>query len=262
MSLTTSILPTAFLARPLAHRALHDAGAGRVENAPAAIRAAVAAGYGIEVDVQRAADGQAVVFHDDTLDRLTDAAGPVRARAAAELGQTLLRGGRGDTIPTLAQVCDWVGGAMPLLIEIKDQDGALGHGVGPLEAAVADVLKRYSGPAAVMSFNPHSMAQMARFAPGLPRGLVTCDFAAPDWPGVPADRLSHLRAIADFDAVGAAFISHQATDLGAAPVAALRARKVPVLCWTIRSVGAEAAARKIADNITFEGYLPTLDGAA
>lgn len=254
-------LPAAFLTHPIAHRALHDRAAGRIENSASAIRAAVAAGYAIEVDVQLTADGQAVVFHDDDLPRLTDATGRVCEHTAAALSQIPLRGGT-DTIPTLAQVCALVAGAVPLLVEIKDQDGALGPNVGPLERAVADVLAEYSGPLAVMSFNPHSIAQMAQLAPNLPRGLTTCAFDARDVAGLPAAQRQQLRDIAMFDAVGASFISHHANDLAAAPVAALQARGVPVLCWTIRSPAQEAAARNVAANITFEGYLPPVPADA
>ena len=52
-------------------------------NALAAFAAAVREGHGIELDVRLAADREAVVFHDDDLDRLTDGAGPVAARTAA-----------------------------------------------------------------------------------------------------------------------------------------------------------------------------------
>lgn len=254
-------LPAAFLTHPIAHRALHDRAAGCIENSPTAIRAAIAAGYAIEVDVQLTADGQAVVFHDDNLPRLTDATGRVRDHTAAALSQIVLRGGS-DTIPTLAQVCALVAGAVPLLVEIKDQDGALGPNVGPLERAVADVLAGYAGPLAVMSFNPHSMAQMAKLLPNVPRGLTTCAFDAHDVAGMAEPQRQQLRDIAMFDAVGASFISHHADDLDAAPVAALQARGVPVLCWTIRSPAQEAAARKVAANITFEGYLPPVPADA
>ena len=115
-------LPAAFLRLPIAHRALH--GPGRPENSRAAILSAMAAGYGIEIDVQGTADGQAVVFHDDDLDRLTDATGPVRARTAQELAALRLKG-CDETIPSLAEVLALVAGRAPLLIEIKDQTGAI-----------------------------------------------------------------------------------------------------------------------------------------
>lgn len=249
----TPPLPPAFLAVPLAHRALHDKTRGRPENSRAAVRAAVTAGYGIEIDLQPAADGTALVFHDETLDRLSLGTGPVRALSAAAAARVALRHGDGEGIPTLAEVLDLVAGRVPLLIEIKDQDGRLGPQVGGLEAAAARALAGYGGPVAVMSFNPHSTAEMARIAPHVPRGLTTCGFDPEEW-HLPEARCAELRAIADFDRTGSAFISHEAADLGRPRVAELKARGVPVLCWTIRSAAAEAEARRLADTVTFEGY--------
>ncbi len=248
-------LPRAFLRAPLAHRALHDLTQGRPENSRAAIRAAVEAGYGIEIDLQLSRDNQALVFHDDDLARLTDEHGSIRRLSAREAGAIALRGGDGETVPTLAEVLEIVAGQVPLLIELKDQDGAMGPDVGDLEAACADALRGYRGPVAVMSFNPHSIDAMRRLAPDLPRGLVTCAFDPRDW-SLPAETCRALRDIRDFDRIGAAFISHDARDLARPRVQEMRAEGVPVLCWTIRSPQAEAEARGRADNITFEGYLP------
>lgn len=245
-------LPDGFFDRPFAHRALH--GPGRPENSAAAVRAAVAASYGIEIDVQLSADGASMVFHDYALDRLTGETGPVRQRSAAALSEVVLTGGT-EGIPTLPEVLEIVGGAVPLLVEIKDQDGALGADVGPLEAAVAAALSGYDGPVAVMSFNPHAVAEMARILPTVPRGLTTCSYPPEDWPMVPEAVRAALRPIPDYDRVGASFISHQASDLGSDAVAAIKFKGGKVCCWTIRSVEAEANARKVADCVTFEGYL-------
>lgn len=248
-----SALPAAFLGAPLAHRAYHDRAAGRPENSRAAIRAAIAAGYGIECDVQLSRDGVAMVFHDYDLGRLTAETGPVAQRSAQALGEITLTGGD-EGIPTLAEVLGIVAGQVPLLIEIKDQDGAMGGNIGPLEASVAEALGGYSGPVAVMSFNPHAVARMADLAPDVPRGLTTCAYTADDWPLLNATTRTLLARIPDFGRVGASFISHDARDLSSEIVAGIKAKGVPVLCWTIRSPEAETQAREIADNVTFEGY--------
>lgn len=249
-------LPAALLARPIAHRGLHDPAAGVIENSPTAFARAIAAGYGIELDLQLSADGVAMVFHDDRLDRLTHRNGPLRARTAADLGQIVLAGAAaGDRIPTLAQVLDQVAGQVPLLIELKDQSAGTGTGATDLEQAVARTLAGYRGDVAVMSFNPAMMAAMADLAPALPRGITSCDFAPDDWPGVSAETCAALRDIDRFEAVGASFISHDWQDLARPRVVELRARGVPVLCWTVKSPAAEAIARQGADQITFEGYL-------
>jgi len=250
-------LHEAFLRVPLAHRALHDVSAGRPENSRAAVRAAVARGYGIEIDIQPSSDGVAMVFHDVMLDRLTGESGPVRQRSCAELAGIALTGGD-EGIPTLAQVLSDVDDRTPVLIEIKDQDGAMGANVGDLEAAIARDLAGYDGPVAVMSFNPHSVAAMAELAPGITRGLTTSGYLAEHWPTLPEHVRQHLRGMPDLDRLDVSFISHDARDLQSDRVAAVRQSGLPILCWTIRSVEDETKAREVADNITFEGYLPAL----
>lgn len=249
-------LPSAFLRAPVAHRGLHDRAQGVVENSRAAVAAAVAGGYGVEIDVQRAACGEAMVFHDDDLPRLTGAPGALRDRTAAELGRTGLIDG-GETVPTLAEILALVAGRAALLIEVKDQTRRLGPDVGPLEGRVAELLAGYSGPVAVMSFNPHSVGAMAEAAPGVARGLTSCAFASGEW-DAPLARREALAELSDFDAVGASFISHDHKDLANPAVARVKAGGAPVLTWTIRSPAQEAAARRIADNVTFEGYKAAL----
>ncbi|NUB46032.1 phosphodiesterase [Fertoebacter nigrum] len=250
-------LPPVFRTTPVAHRALHDRSAGRPENSRAAVLAAVEAGYAIEIDLQRSADGQAMVFHDYDLNRLTTATGPLAIRTAAELATIRLTDAQ-DGIPTLPQILSVIAGRVPLLIEIKDQDGAMGPDVGPLESATAQALTGYEGPVAVMSFNPHSMAAMARLAPHIPRGLTTSAFDPAAWGPLPAHVCDQLRDIPDYDRVGASFISHEWGDLARPRVAAMKSAGAAILCWTIRSPTAEATARAIADNITFEHYAAAL----
>ena len=252
------MLPEVFLTVPLAHRALHDVTQGRPENSRAAALLAIEHGYGIEIDVQLTSDGRAVVFHDDTLDRLSEGVGPVRRRTLRDLQTLRLRGSR-EVVPELGEFLALVDGQVPLLVEIKDQDGALGPDVGELEAAVAQALDGYDGPVAVMSFNPHSVAAMQTLLPDVPRGLVTEAFRPGTWP-VPEERLAALRPIPDFDRVGACFISHDRRDLEAAPVQEIKGRGYPILCWTVRSPEQEAEARRVADNVTFEGYLAPKPG--
>ena len=248
-------LPEAFLAVPFAHRGLHDAARARPENSRAAVRAAVAAGYGIEIDLQLSRDGHAMVFHDYDLGRLTSETGPVRRRDAAGLGQIRLSGGD-EGIPDLPEILALVAGRVPLLIELKDQHGQMGETDGTLEAATAAALADYPGPVAVMAFNPHMVIAMSARAPRIPRGLVTCAFPARNWPLLREETRARLRTIPDYDAAGAAFVSHAADDLDSPHLARLRARGAHVLCWTVRSRETEARARRVADTITFEGYLP------
>lgn len=247
-------LPNTLLTKPITHRGLHDVTDGRPENSVEAIDAAIAAGYGIEIDLQLSKDGVAMVFHDYHLGRLTAENGAVAQRTAAELGRIPLTGGQAG-IPTFAEVLKRVNGAVPLLIEIKDQDGAMGENVGPLERAAAADLEGYKGDIAVMSFNPNAVIAFGEAAPHVPRGLVTSAFDPTDWAPLPARICDHLRDIPDYDRTGASFISHEGPDLDRLRVADLKADGAHILCWTIKSAAQEAEARKVADNVTFEGYL-------
>lgn len=234
---------------------MHDVANGVQENSRPSFEAAIKGGYGIELDLQMSSDGEAMVFHDYALDRLTYASGPIQMRTAAELREVKLRVGN-DPIMDLPEFLQLVNGQVPLLIEIKDQDGGIGPHVGRLERRAAELLANYKGDAVFMSFNPHSMAVMSEIAPDIPRGLTTDDFNAELWPMLPRKRAEELAQIPDFDRVGACFISHSHQLLDAAPVTALRERGVPILCWTVRSAEQEIKARRLADNITFEGYIP------
>ncbi|RJE80503.1 glycerophosphodiester phosphodiesterase family protein [Paracoccus sp. JM45] len=244
-------LPQAFLTAPIAHRGLH--GAGVPENSLAAARAAIDAGYGIELDIQPASDGTPMVFHDDFLTRLTGQSGLIsETPLQAVQGFRLL--GSDEPVPTLAEFLEVVAGQVPLLIEIKDQDGACGPDIGDLQLQVAKALETYQGDVAMMSFNPHTVAAFHEAAPHIAVGLTTCDYRAKHWPLVPDERRAELSAILDFDRCGASFISHDRNTLDNPRVDALAAQGVPVLCWTVRSAEEEAAARRVASNITFEGY--------
>lgn len=247
-------LPDAFLTRPISHRGLHDKALGRAENSLKAFQAAIDADYPIELDLQISSDGVAMVFHDYGLSRLTAAKGAVAQHTAAQLGAIALLHD-GDGIPTLQEVLNLVDGRVPLLIEIKDQDGQMGPNIGPLGEAAAYCLRGYKGPFAVMSFNPHATAEMAQLLPDAPRGLVTDTYEPEDWPLLPDATCTALREIADYTRTGSCFVSHQFGDLASPRIAELRSQGAAILCWTIKSATDEAEARKIADNITFERYL-------
>nr|WP_299911549.1 glycerophosphodiester phosphodiesterase family protein [uncultured Paracoccus sp.] len=248
-------LPESFITIPIAHRGLH--GPGVPENSLAAAEAAIAAGYGIELDIQPAAGCVPMVFHDYDLSRLAGDEAYIADISTEDLAGFKLSGGD-QQIPTLAEFLRTVAGRVPLLIEIKDQDGRLGDQIGELHRHVAEQLQSYDGPVAVMSFNPHTVAAFHELAPGIPCGLTTCAFPEDDWPMLDEETRDSLAAISDFDRSGSCFISHDKSDLTNPRVDALKSQGVPILCWTVRSPEQEAEARQIADNITFEGYAAPL----
>ena len=249
-------LPRAFLDTPIAHRGFHDRSAGRVENSRSAFEAAIEAGFGIELDVQMSRDGKPVVFHDATLDRLTAFSGPVRERSAQELSGIPLTGGE-DTIERLDVVLERIGDRAPVLIEIKDQTGLPGTDIAALDQVtgwvVRNAVEAHGSRAALMSFNPSYISALSWLGPEIPRGLIGMEF---DEPHLSDQENAALTDYAEFESSGSSFISHDRKSLDAPAVARLKAKGVPVLTWTIRSPAEEAAARRIADNITFEGYTP------
>lgn len=222
--------------RPFAHRGLH--GPGIVENSRAAFLAAVAAGHGIELDVQASRDGEAIVFHDYELDRLTEGSGLVRTRSAAELA-IRLRDSE-ETIPTLSEVLALIGGRAPLLIEVKSP----GRRVGALSRAVDRALSTYVGPAAVMSFNPEVGRWFAVHAPPVLRGLVVTEKGR-RWSGRLARHVALWRARPDF-------LAYDVRDLPSGFASAQRRRGLKVLTWTCRTADHRSVAAAHADQIIFE----------
>jgi glycerophosphoryl diester phosphodiesterase len=225
------------IAKPFAHRGLH--GAGIIENGRAAFEAAIRAGHGIELDVQASADGQAMVFHDYKLERLTGRDGLIVARKAAEL-QRLRLAGSGETIPTLAEILTLVAGRVPLLIEVKTPE----RDVAGLSRSVAEALAGYVGPVGVMSFNPEVGRWFARNAPGRLRGLVVTE-AGRRWRGLYERRLALWRARPDF-------LAYDIRDLPSRFATAQRLKGMPVLTWTCRTMTDRARAAEHASQIIYE----------
>jgi glycerophosphoryl diester phosphodiesterase len=237
--------------RPIAHRGLH--GDGRVENSLAAARAAVEANYAIECDVLLSKDGEVFVFHDDTLERLTNETGRFSDREAAALKQISLKGSS-EKIPTLKEFLGAVGGKVPLVIELKsDWDGS-----EALAVKVADMLVDYAGPVAVMSFDPALVETLRKHAPGLPRGIVAeWKYKPSDWPGLPWLERFKLAYLLHIFSTKPHFVSYSAGDLPAlAPLLARHVMGMKLICWTIRSPEQQRRALWWSEQITFENFRP------
>ncbi|MEM8553754.1 MAG: glycerophosphodiester phosphodiesterase family protein [Pseudomonadota bacterium] len=253
-------LPSEFIRIPLAHRGFHAIADGIPENSLPAFQAAIAAGYGIELDVQASSDGVPMVFHDDDLGRLTDAYGPTGDRTAADLGALNLLGTEAK-VPTLTDVLATVGDQTPILIEIKDQGGDPKTGTLALAEQVASEVAAHGGPVAIMSFNPFAVAHGAMRHPDLVWGITT-GHGTPLWPDhLELDRAVIATGINPKD-WGASFISHGLSHANAHWLPSLRAKGTPILSWTIRTPQQEAQARSFAANITFEGYRPAIPAKA
>jgi len=226
-------------ARPIAHRGFHDAAAGRPENTLAAFEAAASAGYAIECDLHLSADDNAMVFHDDGLERLTGATGTLAERTAEELGRLKVLGSQ-EKIPTLDEMLRRIAGRVPLLIEMKPaprHEPALAH-------RTLESLQRYSGPAAVMSFDRKLLASARAVDATIPLGLT----AEGNW----LSAARHWRAILSYELD---FISYSINDLPTPmPLLARRLMRVPLICWTVRTRSQLEKAKRLTDQITFEGF--------
>ncbi|MGH6770295.1 MAG: glycerophosphodiester phosphodiesterase family protein [Xanthobacteraceae bacterium] len=240
-------------ARPVAHRGLHDGAAGVIENTASAFTAAIAANYAIECDLQLAADGEAMVHHDDALERLTEGTGALASLTAAELKQIPLRA-TSDRMLTVGELCDLVAGRATLVIELKSQfDGDL-----RLAARAADVLSHYAGPAALMSFDPALIAALRALAPELPRGIVAeRNYSHHEWKGLSARTKRALACFQHALKSRPQFIAYSVKDLPApVPRLARHVFRLPVLTWTVRTDVDRARAARYADQMIFEGFRP------
>lgn len=246
-------------ASPIAHRGLHDAASGTVENSASAAWAAIERGFGIECDVQRTADGEAVVFHDFTLDRLTGETGPVADRTLAQLRHIRLLGGP-DAVPSLVDFLGLIGGRAPLTIEIKSRfDGDM-----RLADRVAEIVVGHGGPLALKSFDPQIVARL-RAHPGL--GHVPCGIVAQaryeggTWTALSEEARHALAHMLHFADSRPDFLSYHVADLPhAAPNLLRTGLGLPVMAWTVRNQQAARHGRRWADQIVFEGFDPACAG--
>lgn len=240
------------IARPVAHRGLHDVAAGIIENTESAIQAALSENYAIEVDLQLTGDGEAVVFHDYELERLTEGKGLVINQTTAELKKLSYKGSR-DHMQTLAELLEQVAGRVTLMIELKSR----WHEIGVLERRVADVLGRYTGPACVMSFDPLSMVAMKTLAPQLIRGLVSERYEpTEEWRFLSVGQRLALRHGAYLDDCDPHFLHYHVKGIPFGPTRLFRSLGRPVLTWTVRTPADREIAAKYADQMIFEGFRP------
>ena len=214
----------------IAHRGLHDAKQGVEENSLPAFEAAIEHGYAIEADVQLSGDGEAMVFHDRILDRLTNEAGSLSDFTAAELNQIGYASGVG-TIPTLVQVLDLVAGRVGLVVEVKSK----WSGNTELVRRTVQCLTAYDGEAAIMSFDPVQIAWLAHEAPGVMRGMVADGARQDDYPWLPLSALLALREFRHADVTQPDFLSLDKRWLPNPVSRHYRKARIPMICWTVRS---------------------------
>lgn len=238
--------------RPVAHRGLHDAAAGVIENTASAVDAAVAGSYAIEVDVQLSRDGEAMVFHDFTLDRLTCGTGPLAAQSAADL-QAIPFKGTGDRMMTLQDLLERVAGRTLLIIEIKSAF----TGDVRLARRAAATVAAYDGPVALMSFDPEMVATVAEAAPNVCRGIVAQRrYGDSEWTNLSALQRWTMGHLLHWPRSRFQFIAYRVADLGIPMLRLARACGMPVLTWTVRSPQDRARCASGADQMIFETFRP------
>lgn len=234
----------ALIARPIAHRGLHDGNKSVIENSLTAVLASAEAGYPIEIDVQLSADDVAIMFHDATLDRLTKETGPVRQRTADQL-RTITLGDTADTLLPLSQVLQALDGRVPIVVEMKDN----GQDNEVLAKAVARDLLAYEGACAAMSFAYDLVAAFTQNAPSIDAGLTA--------EGTDAEKLALHRTFLERMGDRVSFISYGVTDLPNELITQLRRdRDMKVITWTVRDEATRTLCADHVDQITFELFTP------
>lgn len=231
---------------PVAHRGLWTPD-GAPENSLGAFQAACAAGYGIELDVHLSSDGEAMVFHDETLVRMTGAEGRLRDHTAADLGEIALKG-TDETIPTLLETLALIGHRAMVHIELKTAWGE----VGPLERRVHEIIADHAGPLCIIGFNPYSHAWYADHYPGVLRGLDSFSYR-----GVKHLSEEQRQSYARLEQVSIARPHFLALGLDMLPspeADAYRAQGMPVVAWTVRQPEQWDAVKDHCDNMIFEGF--------
>jgi glycerophosphoryl diester phosphodiesterase len=249
MPASTSRAVDFITARPIAHRGLHDFSKGVVENTSSAFAAAIAKGYAIECDLQLTKDGEAVVFHDEHLERLTEGHGMVKDLTTVEMKQRVIRNST-DRVQTLAELLAQVQGRVPLVIELKSH----WDGDERLAERAITLLKSYAGPYCLMSFDPDAIAAVRRLSPDAIRGIVAERVDGSYYGFLPLAKQMELRTFSHLARTRPDFVSFYYEQLPWAPITALRAAGMPVITWTIRSPQQAVMAMRCSDQITFEGF--------
>jgi glycerophosphoryl diester phosphodiesterase len=239
------------LSVPIAHRGLHDVAKNIVENTKGAFAAAIDKNYAIECDIQLSADGEAMVFHDEKLDRITTGTGEVRHYTTAELKKLSFRHST-DKTQTLSDLLLQVKGQVPLIVEIK----SLWDSDPRLTLRAVATAQQYAGPLAFMSFDPAIVSLLAHQAPNRIRGIVADRTHGPYYDSFSVARRIKLRSLSHLPHSRPHFVSYDCDGLPFPPIQQLRAEGMPVITWTITSAVQASRARRYSDQITFENYHP------
>ena len=231
----------------ICHRGYHSRDSACPENSMKAFERALGPGFAIELDIRHLADGEIAVFHDRNTQRMT---GVDRLLESCDTGQirNMRLLGTDQNIPLLDHVLDLVRGDVPLLIELKNMGKS-----GPLEHALLQKLRNYSGPYAVQSFNPKTLLWFRANAPHITRGQISGRL---ENMGVSGYRKFLIKNLFTNTLTRPHFVSYEAACLPNRKTSRLMNKSVPVLGWTVTSLAQYQQINRYCDNIIFEGFDP------
>jgi glycerophosphoryl diester phosphodiesterase len=241
------------VAKPIAHRGLHDEAKGLVENCESSFAAAIHNGFSIETDVELSKDGEAMIFHDDNVDRVLDAKGAVKSFTSAELKKMNYRQGR-ERIQTLGELVEQINGKTTLVVEIK----SLWDDDFTLTDRALRVISGYNGPVCVMSFDPTLISRAAATYPDVVRGITADRVIDPYYNMLPIAKRLSMQNYWHLPFSRPHFVSFDFSQLPFQPITQFRAAGHPILTWTIHSDEQAAVARRYCDQITFENFVPAV----
>jgi len=231
-----------------AHRGLW--GEDAPENSLAAFRRAIEAGVGIELDVQLSADGEVMVFHDESLLRMTGTDASLYGKDLAAL-KALTLGESGEAIPTLREVLSLVAGRVPLLVEIKSD-----HAWREVCERTAAILDGYAGAYLIESFHPLAVAWFRKHRPRVVRGQLSARLMKEKHLRKPSHFLVQnllLNVCARPD-----FIAYDLHDTDVLSFRLSRLFRPYTFAWTVKSE-ADFTASASFDSVIFEeGALPSV----
>lgn len=220
-----------------AHRGLWLAD-GPPENSLEAFLAAAERGLGIEFDVRPAANGVPIIFHDPTLERMTETSGRVETMPSeAIMGIPLKSGGEIISLATLLNA--WPA-KTPLLCELK-VDGATDPIA--LTRAVALQIQAHNGPAAMMSFSTEAVA-------AIPNGIMKGQLILPS-------QHTGETELASTPATDVDYLACHVSDATNASLQAARTTR-PLVTWTVKNEATCEALAPVTDSQIFEGFDPML----
>lgn len=247
---STKEMRAPFSGRNFAHRGLHNREKTVPENSLPAFRAAADAGYGIELDIQFSKDGQIVVFHDDTLDRVCGITGRVDEYTFEELKGFSLCGTK-ERIPLFSEVLEAVGGRVPLIVELKN-----GKRNSELCRQGYELLRVYDGEYCVESFNPFIVGWFKKHAPEVLRGQLSAP--ASEFEGqAPAYQAFFLANVLSNVVARPHFIAYEKKTLPFLVWLSERLGAMRVV-WTVRGNDPAAQIARCNDAVIFELYRPAV----